>query len=65
MTHQDLPRDIEVFEIGVRRLYVKTGARNFAISEDDLTPEELVGIAKDIAARQARVSEAQLEMAVR
>jgi hypothetical protein len=52
MTDQELPRGIEVYEIGSRRLYVKTGARNFAISEQDVTPEELMGIAMDIAARQ-------------
>ena len=57
MTEKDLPREIEVYEIGTRRLYVKTGVRNFALSEDDLTPEELVGIATDIAARRTRVSE--------
>ncbi len=54
MTRQDFPRAIEVFEIGARRLYVKTGPRSFALSEDDLTPEELVGIANDIASRQAK-----------
>jgi hypothetical protein len=55
MSHQDLPPEIEVYDIGKRRLYVKTGARYFAISEDDLTPEELLGIARDIAMRQARL----------
>jgi hypothetical protein len=64
MTHQDLPRGIEVYEIGARRLYVKTGVQNFAISEDDVTPEELVGIAKDMAVRQAKPSEPQIETAV-
>jgi hypothetical protein len=63
MTNRDLPGDIEVYEIGARRLYVKTGVRNFAISEVDVTPEELVGIAKDIAARQARPPEPQIEQA--
>ncbi len=57
MTHQTLPGEIEVYEIGARRLYVKTGIRNFAISEADITPEELVGIANDIAARQAKHSD--------
>jgi hypothetical protein len=51
-TQEELPRSIEVYEIGSRRLYVKTGARNFAISEADATLEELLGIARDIAARQ-------------
>lgn len=55
--NQDLPRGIEVFEIGSRRLYVKTGPRSFAISEDDLTPTELIRIARDIALRQAKLSE--------
>ena len=63
MTHWNLPREIEVYEIGARRLYVKTGARNFAISEDDVTPEELLGIAGDIAARQAKPSEPQIGQA--
>lgn len=63
MTHRDLPRGIEVYDIGARRLYVKTGVRNYAISEDDVTPEELVGIARDIATRQATQSEPQIEMA--
>jgi len=61
MTQQDLPGEIEVYEIGARRLYVKTGARNFAISEEDLTPEELMGIARDIAERKAKLSELQIE----
>jgi hypothetical protein len=64
MTHQDLPCGIEVYEIGARRLYVKTGVRSVAISEGDLTPQELVGIARDIAARQAKRSEPQIEMVV-
>ena len=63
MSDQDLPRGIEVYDIGARRLYVKTGVRNYAISEDDVTPEELVGIARDIAARQATRPEPQIEMA--
>jgi hypothetical protein len=51
-TSQDLPGEIEVYELGSQRLYVKTGRRNFAISEADVTPEELVSIARDMAARQ-------------
>jgi len=50
---------IQIYEVGARRLYVKTGTRNFAISEDDVTPEELLCIAKDIAARNARRSQPQ------
>ncbi len=57
--HQSLPREIQVYEIGARRLYVKTGVRIFAISEADVTPEELIGIARDIASRQAKLSEPQ------
>jgi hypothetical protein len=64
MTQQDLPGEIEVYEIGSRRLYVKIGVRSIAISEDDLTPEELMSIARDIAARQARLSQLQDGMAV-
>jgi|KBSSwiStaDraftv2_1062776.scaffolds.fasta_scaffold331094_3 hypothetical protein len=63
MSDQDLPRGIEVYDIGARRLYVKTGVRNYAISEEDVTPEELVGIARDIATRQAKRTEPQIEMA--
>jgi len=62
--HQDLACGIEVYEIGARRLYVKTGFRNIAISENDLTPQELVDIARDIAARHARASEPQVGPAV-
>lgn len=63
MAQQGLAGKIEVYEIGERRLYVKNGARSIAISEDDLTPEELVGIAGDIAARQARRQEPEFELA--
>lgn len=63
MTHKNLPGEIEVYEIGSRRLYVKTGDRNFAISEDDVTPEELIDIAKDIASRQPKPSKPELETA--
>ncbi len=52
MIRQVLPGGVEVYEIGMQRMYIKTGDRNFAISEADITPEELVGIARDIAARQ-------------
>jgi hypothetical protein len=53
---QELPREIEVYEVGARRLYAKTRTQSFAIFEDELTPEELIAIAKDIAARRARFS---------
>jgi hypothetical protein len=52
MTDQNLPHEIEVYEVGKRRLYAKTRGGSFAIFEDELTPEELMAIAKDIAARR-------------
>jgi len=52
MTDPNLPHEIEVYEVGARRLYAKTRGGTFAIFEDELTPEELVAIAKDIAARR-------------
>ena len=52
MIDQNLPREIEVYEVGQRRLYAKTRGGNFALFEDELTPEELIAIAKDIAARR-------------
>ena len=52
MTQQALPREIEVYEVGARRLYAKTRGGSFAIFEDELTPEELMAIAQDIAARR-------------
>jgi len=64
MTSEDLPGEIEVYEISARRLYIKSGVRGFAISEDDVTPEELISIARDIATRRARRSESQMDMAV-
>lgn len=54
---KELPREIEVYEVGARRLYAKTKDRSFAIFEDELTPEELIAIAKDIAARRAHFSQ--------
>lgn len=53
MTEQSLPREIEVYEVGARRLYAKTRGGTFAIFEDELTPEELVAIAQDIASRRS------------
>jgi hypothetical protein len=52
MTDSNFPHEIEVYEVGKRRLYAKTRGGNFAIFEDELTPEELIAIAKDIAARR-------------
>jgi hypothetical protein len=54
MTHPDqkLPQEIEVYEVGARRLYAKTGGPSFALFEDELTPEELIAIANDITARR-------------
>jgi hypothetical protein len=61
MIDQNLPQAIEVFEVGRRRLYAKTHGGNFALFEDELTPEELVAIARDIAARRPEVSSAPAE----
>jgi hypothetical protein len=47
-----LPKAIEVYEVGARRLYAKTSDKIFAIFEDDLSPEELMAIALDIASRR-------------
>ena len=52
MIHQKLRNEIEVYDVGNRRLYAKTSGGNFAIFEDELTPEELVAIAQDIATRR-------------
>ena len=52
MTEQSLPRGIEVYQVGSRRLYAKTRGGVFALFDDELTPEELVAIAQDIAARR-------------
>jgi hypothetical protein len=49
---QKLPQAIEVYEVGARRLYAKTIGRSFALFEDELTPEELMAIARDIINRQ-------------
>ena len=49
---QKLPQEIEVYEVGARRLYAKTIGRSFALFEDELTPEELMAIARDIIHRQ-------------
>lgn len=52
MFEQSLPREIEVYQVGARRLYAKTSGGTFALFEDELTPEELMAIARDIAARR-------------
>jgi hypothetical protein len=54
---QHLSPEIEVFELGARRLYAKTTGGTFAIFEDELTPEELIAIARDIKARKAEQGE--------
>jgi hypothetical protein len=59
MSYEVLPGEIEVYEVGERRLYIKTGIRNFAICEDDVTPAELIGIARDIAARKTKTPQAK------
>ena len=53
MTDPNLPLEIEVYQVGARRLYAKTRGGTFALFEDELTPEELVAIAKDITARRS------------
>src|SRR5690242_5992517 len=53
---QKLPRHIEVYELGARRLYAKTIGRSFALFEDELTPEELIAIARDIIDRQKLIN---------
>ncbi len=47
---------IDVYKVGSRVLYAKTGERNFALFEDELTLEELEAIARDIAARVKKSS---------
>ncbi len=54
---QKLPREIEVYEVGARRLYAKTSGGSFALFEDELTPEELIAIARDIIDRQKSASQ--------
>jgi hypothetical protein len=54
---QGLPNEIEVYEVGARRLYAKTRDQSFAIFEDELTPEELIAIARDIAERRSRFAQ--------
>jgi hypothetical protein len=58
MMQENLPQEIEVYEVGSRRLYAKTNGGTFALFEDELTPEELVAIARDIAARRPEPSPA-------
>ena len=57
MLQQILPGDIEVYDLGGRRLYAKTSGGAFAIFEDELRPEQLIAIAQDIAARQGTAAE--------
>lgn len=57
MIEKNLPPDIEIYQIGTRRLYAKTTGGTFAIFDDELTPEELVAIAQDIAARRVPATE--------
>ena len=53
MIEQKLPSEIEVYQLGSRRLYAKTNGGAFAIFEDELTPEELMAIARDILSRRS------------
>jgi hypothetical protein len=56
MTEYNLCSGIEVYEVGTRRLYAKTSEKSFAIFEDELTPEELMAIARDIEARRMEMT---------
>ena len=48
MSPTRFPGGIEILDLGRRRLYVKTST-GFVLHNDDLTPEELLVIATDIA----------------
>ena len=56
MNDRNLPLDIEIYQVGSRCLYAKTTGGAFAMFDDELTPEELVAIAQDIAARRLGAS---------
>ncbi|HLH55118.1 MAG TPA: hypothetical protein VKY92_16040 [Verrucomicrobiae bacterium] len=62
MIDRTLPQAIEVFEVAQRRLYIKTEGGCFALFEDELTPEELIAIAHDIAARKQNPIEPVTEL---
>ncbi len=53
MTEQNIPEHIEVYDLFGRRLYVKLNGAGFALFDDELTPEELTAIARDISRRKA------------
>lgn len=63
MNEQNLHGEIEVYEVGTRRLYAKTRGGTFALFDDELTPEELMAIAKDIAAHRPTLPMLGLEPA--
>jgi hypothetical protein len=48
MSAKNIRNGIEIHDVGGRRLYVKS-TTGFVLHNDDLTPEELVAIATDIA----------------
>ncbi len=48
MSAKRISIQIEIHELGRRRLYVKPST-GFVLHNDDFTPEELVAIAQDIA----------------
>lgn len=48
MSAKRIPNQIEIHELGRRRLYVKSST-GFVLHNDDFTPEELLAIAQDIA----------------
>ncbi len=50
-----MPEHIEVYDLFGRRLYVKLDGAGFALFDDELTPEELTAIARDITLRKSAV----------
>jgi hypothetical protein len=53
MSAKSMSTGIEILDLGQRRLYVKTST-GFVLHNDDLTPEELLVIATDIASHDKR-----------
>jgi hypothetical protein len=55
MSAKRFPDGLEVYDLGTRRMYVKPST-GFVLHNDDLSPEELVQIATDIAGHEHRPS---------
>ena len=53
MSAKGISAGIEVHDLGMRRLYVKLST-GFVLHNDDLTAEELLAIAEDIARRERK-----------